>query len=126
MSTRIHQNHSTEVEASIRHLTNMHLRTSYAYLSLGFYFHHDHVALEGWPTSSTSCLRRSLRRVLSPLEDAKPVWWPRPLPGWAEASQDEWGKALDAMEATLVMEKNLNQALLDLHALASACTGLRL
>ena len=32
-------------------------------------------------------------------------------------SQDEWGKTLDALEATMVVEKSLNQALLDLHTL---------
>ncbi|EHB14197.1 Ferritin light chain [Heterocephalus glaber] len=37
-------------------------------------------------------------------------------------SEDEWGKTLDAMEAALALEKNLNQALLDLHALGSAKT----
>nr|XP_038959841.1 ferritin light chain 1-like [Rattus norvegicus] len=37
-------------------------------------------------------------------------------------SQDEWGKTLEAMEAALALEKNLNQALLDLHALGSAHT----
>uniref|UniRef100_A0A8L2QFK4 Ferritin n=1 Tax=Rattus norvegicus TaxID=10116 RepID=A0A8L2QFK4_RAT len=37
-------------------------------------------------------------------------------------SQDEWGKTLEAMEAALALEKNLNQALLDLHALGSART----
>ncbi|XP_037055155.1 ferritin light chain-like [Peromyscus leucopus] len=37
-------------------------------------------------------------------------------------SQDEWGKAQEAMKAALALEKNLNQALLDLHSLASACT----
>ena len=36
------------------------------------------------------------------------------------------GKTLDAMETTLVLEKNLNQALWDLHALGSACTDLQL
>ncbi|KAF3831191.1 hypothetical protein GH733_002429 [Mirounga leonina] len=35
-------------------------------------------------------------------------------------SQDEWGKILDTMEANMVLEKNLNQALFDLHTLASA------
>ncbi|MXQ86635.1 hypothetical protein E5288_WYG013150 [Bos mutus] len=35
-------------------------------------------------------------------------------------SQDEWGKTQDAMEAALLVEKNLSQALLDLHGLASA------
>ncbi|XP_036049567.1 ferritin light chain 1-like [Onychomys torridus] len=37
-------------------------------------------------------------------------------------SQDEWGKSQEAMEAALALEKILNQTLLDLHALASACT----
>ncbi|XP_035867092.1 LOW QUALITY PROTEIN: ferritin light chain-like [Phyllostomus discolor] len=42
----------------------------------------------------------------------------------AEPSQDsEWDKTQDAMEAALALEKTLNQALLDLHALASThCT----
>ena len=35
-------------------------------------------------------------------------------------SRNEWGKTQDAMEAALLVEKNLNQALLDLHGLASA------
>ncbi|ELK23152.1 Ferritin light chain, partial [Myotis davidii] len=34
-------------------------------------------------------------------------------------SQDDWGKTQDAMEAALALEKNLNQALLELHALGS-------
>ncbi|MBZ3882627.1 Ferritin light chain [Sciurus carolinensis] len=32
-------------------------------------------------------------------------------------SQDEWGNTQDAMEAALALEKNLDQAILDLHAL---------
>ncbi|XP_055222241.2 ferritin light chain-like [Gorilla gorilla gorilla] len=36
--------------------------------------------------------------------------------------KDEWGKTLGAMEVTLALEKNLNWALLDLHALGSTCT----
>lgn len=37
-------------------------------------------------------------------------------------SQSEWGQARDAMKATLVLEKELNQVLLELHALGSART----
>eukprot|EP00069_Balaena_mysticetus_P010037 bmy_01265T0 len=35
-------------------------------------------------------------------------------------SQKEWNKTQDAMEAAILMEKNLNQALLDPHALGCA------
>ncbi|KAF0880207.1 FRIL protein, partial [Crocuta crocuta] len=35
-------------------------------------------------------------------------------------SQDEWGNTLEAKEAALILEKNLNQGLSDLYALSSA------
>lgn len=37
-------------------------------------------------------------------------------------SQHAWGKAMNSMEAAIVLGKNLNQALSDLHALRSAGT----
>ena len=47
MSSQIRQNYSAEVEATVNRLVNMQLRASYTYLSLGFYFDRDDVALEG-------------------------------------------------------------------------------
>ena len=47
MSSQIRQNYSTEVEAVVNHLANLHLRASYTYLSLGIYFDRDDVALQG-------------------------------------------------------------------------------
>ncbi|MXQ88875.1 hypothetical protein E5288_WYG012223 [Bos mutus] len=35
-------------------------------------------------------------------------------------SQEEWGKSQDAIEAALLLETNLKQAILDLHGLRSA------
>ena len=37
-------------------------------------------------------------------------------------SQDEWGKTQDTMETSLLLERNLKQALWDLHGLSSAHT----
>ncbi|EPQ08278.1 Ferritin light chain [Myotis brandtii] len=37
-------------------------------------------------------------------------------------SQDEWGKTQVIMEATRALERNLNQALWNLHALGPTCT----
>ena len=39
-----------------------------------------------------------------------------------EPPRDEWGKTQDAMEAALLMEKNPNQTLSDLHGLDSPHT----
>ncbi|XP_032448851.1 ferritin light chain-like [Lynx canadensis] len=120
MSSQIRQNYTTEVEAAVNRLVNMHLWASYTYLSLGFYFDRDDVALEGVghffrelaeeKREGAECLlkmqNQSSGRALF-LDVQKP-------------SQDEWGKTLDAMEAALLLEKNFNQGLLDLHALGSA------
>ncbi|EHA99784.1 Ferritin light chain [Heterocephalus glaber] len=45
MTSQIHENYFTEVEAAINCLVNLHLRASYTYLSLGYYFDHDDVVL---------------------------------------------------------------------------------
>ncbi|XDB66305.1 hypothetical protein ABFV05_019921 [Capra hircus] len=58
--------------------------------------------------------------VVIALQELDATWRLRPLLDMQKPSQDEWGKTQEAMEAALLVEKNLNQALLDLHGLASA------
>ncbi|OBS57896.1 hypothetical protein A6R68_10984 [Neotoma lepida] len=94
MTSQVPQNYFTKVEAAVNHLVYLYLWTSYISLSLGYYFDWD--------------AERSRGREL--FQDVQ------------KPSQDEWGKSQEAMEAALALEKNLNQALLDLHSLASAHT----
>ncbi|KAL1791460.1 ferritin light chain [Sigmodon hispidus] len=47
MTSQVRQNYSSEVEAAVNCLVNLHLRVSYTYLSLGFYFDRVDVAFEG-------------------------------------------------------------------------------
>ena len=120
MSSQIRQNYSAEVEAAVNRLVNMQLRASYTYLSLGFYFDHDDVALEGvghFFHELAKEKREGAERLfkLQNQRDSRALFQDVQKP-----SQDEWGKTQDAMEAALLVEKNLNQALLDLHGLASA------
>lgn len=116
MSYPIHQNYSREVEDTIDLLVNMHLLTSYTYLSLGFYF----CGSQGsGGTFFQELAEEKLKASRMSLEDLKPALQLCHLPRCAEVSQDEWGKTLDAMEATMILEKNLNQALLDMHGLSS-------
>uniref|UniRef100_A0A8D1C6G6 Ferritin n=1 Tax=Sus scrofa TaxID=9823 RepID=A0A8D1C6G6_PIG len=89
MSSQVHQNYSSEVEAFVDRL-NMHLQASYTFLSLGFYFNHDNKAMG----------------------ECEPLF--------LQIGQEEWGKTQDGIEAAILLEKNLNQALLDLHALGFA------
>ncbi|KAM4819373.1 ferritin light chain-like [Thomomys bottae] len=120
MTSQIRENYSTEVEAAVNHLINLHLRASYIYLSLGYYFDRDDVALGGMghffrelAEEKRECAHRLLKmqnqrggRAL--FQDVK------------KPSRDEWGKTAEAMEVALALEKNLNQAILDLHALGFA------
>ncbi|XP_064231895.1 ferritin light chain-like [Aotus nancymaae] len=122
MSSQIRQNYSTDVEAAVNHLVNVYLQASYTCLSLGYYFDGDDVALEGMShffhelaeekREGYECLLKmqNQRGGHALFQDIK------------KPAQDEWGKTLDAMEAAMALEKNLNQVLLDLHALGSART----
>uniref|UniRef100_G1QGF6 Ferritin n=1 Tax=Myotis lucifugus TaxID=59463 RepID=G1QGF6_MYOLU len=120
MSSQICQNYSIEVEAAVSHLANLHLQAS-TYLSLG-YFDLDNVALEG--------VGRFFRKLADKKrEGAKHLLKLQNKCGSRilfqdvqKLSQDDWGKTQDdALEAALALEKNLNQALLELHALGSTC-----
>ncbi|XP_006160239.1 ferritin light chain isoform X1 [Tupaia chinensis] len=122
MSSQIRQNYSTEVEAAVNRMVNLHLRASYTYLSLGFYFDRDDVALEGvghFFRELAEEKREGAERLLKMQNQrgGRALFQDVQKP-----SQDEWGKTLDAMEAALALEKTLNQALLDLHALGSTHT----
>nr|XP_058148897.1 ferritin light chain-like [Dasypus novemcinctus] len=94
MNSETPQNYSANVEVSVNRLVNLQLQASYTYLSLGYYFDCNDVALK--------CVEYFFCEL-------KP-------------SKEELGNTLDIMEAALVLEKSVNQALLDLHALGSANT----
>ena len=120
MSSQIRQNYSTEVEAAVNRLVSLQLQASYTYLSLGLYFHRDDVALEGvghFFRELAQEKRQGAERLLKLQNQrgSRALFLDVQKP-----SQDEWGKTPDAMEAALLVEKNLNQALLGLHGLASA------
>ncbi|NWU19082.1 FRI1 protein, partial [Dyaphorophyia castanea] len=119
MDSQIRQNYHRDCEAAVNRMANMELHASYVYLSMGFYFDRDDVAL---PRLSRFFLEQSreerehaeglLRfqtrrggRVL--LQDIK------------KPERDTWGSALEAVEAALQLEKSVNQALLELHGLAA-------
>ncbi|XP_068392826.1 pyroglutamyl-peptidase 1 isoform X1 [Eschrichtius robustus] len=120
MSSQIHQNYSTEVEAAINRLVNTHLWVSYTYLSLGFYFDPDDVALEGvghffLELAEEKCEGSECLLKMQNQRGGRALFQDVQKP-----PQDEWGKTQDAMEDAILTEKNLNQALLGLHSLGSA------
>ncbi|XP_043828523.1 ferritin light chain-like [Dromiciops gliroides] len=119
-TSQINQNFSSEAEAMVNCLANLYLQASYSYLSLGFYFDRDDVAL---PRVSHFFLDLAKDKH----EGAERLMWLQNQRGGRvllqavqKPARDEWGRSLDAMEAALSLEKGLNQALLKLHALGSS------
>ncbi|XP_012930169.1 ferritin light chain 1-like [Heterocephalus glaber] len=122
MTSQIHQNYSTKVEAAVNRLVNLHLWASYTYLSLGYYFNRGDVALAGVGHFFCKLAKEKCEGAEHLLKMQNQCGGRVLLQDVQKPSEDEWGKTLDAMEAALALEKNLNQALLDLHALGSAKT----
>jgi len=113
------QNYHSESEAGINRQINMELYASYCYQSMSFYFDRDDVALPGFAKffkKSSDEEREHAEKLMAfqnkrggrvVLQDIK------------KPDRDEWGCGLDAMQVALGLEKSVNQALLDLHAVAS-------
>uniref|UniRef100_G1PZR2 Ferritin n=1 Tax=Myotis lucifugus TaxID=59463 RepID=G1PZR2_MYOLU len=120
MSSQIRQNYSTEVEAEVNRLANLHLQAFYTYLSLGFYFNRDDVASQGVGHFFRVLEEKKFKGAELLFKMQNQRGGRIVLHDVQKPSQHEWGTTQDAMEAALDLEKNLNQALLKLHALGSA------
>ena len=117
MSSQIGQNYSTEVVAAVSHL---HCRPSTPtslwasiWTATLWLWRVWATSLANWPWRSTRALKHLLKM-------------PSQCSSWTlflevqKPSQEEWGKSQDAIEAALLLETNLKQAILDLHGLRSA------
>uniref|UniRef100_A0A672ZIR2 Ferritin n=1 Tax=Sphaeramia orbicularis TaxID=375764 RepID=A0A672ZIR2_9TELE len=119
MESQVRQNYHRDCEAAVNRMVNMELFASYTYTSMAFYFSRDDVALPGFAhffKENSDEEREHAEKLLSFqnkrggrifLQDVK------------KPERDEWGSGLEAMQCALQLEKNVNQALLDLHKLAS-------
>ncbi|NP_001281141.1 ferritin, middle subunit [Cynoglossus semilaevis] len=119
MESQVRQNYHRDCEAAVNRMINMELFASYNYTSMAFHFSRDDVALPGFAhffKENSHEEREHAEKLLSFqnkrggrifLQDIK------------KPERDEWVNGLDAMEHALQLEKTVNQALLDLHKLAS-------
>ena len=73
------ENYSTEVEAAVHHPVNLPPQSSNTYLSLGFYFHWDDVALEGRGHFFHESAKEKCEGTQRSLENTKPVGQPAEL-----------------------------------------------
>ncbi|XP_006216568.2 ferritin, mitochondrial [Vicugna pacos] len=117
--SRVRQNFHPDSEAAINRQINLELYASYVYLSMAYYFSRDDVALHNFAryflrqSREETVHAEKLMRLQNQrggricLQDIK------------KPEQDDWESGLNAMECALLLEKNVNQSLLELHTLAS-------
>ncbi|XP_040830427.1 ferritin, mitochondrial [Ochotona curzoniae] len=117
--SRVRQNFHPDSEAAVNRQINLELYASYVYLSMAYYFSRDDVALNNFAryflrqSREETAHAETLMKLLNQrggrisLRDVK------------KPERDDWGGGLQAMECALQLEKDVNQSLLELHALAS-------
>ncbi|XP_053307465.1 ferritin heavy chain B-like [Spea bombifrons] len=119
MSSQLRQNYSQDSEAAINRMVNLKMYASYTYLSMSYYFNRDDVALhhvaeffeelshEEQEHAEKFQKYQNKRGGRIVLQDVK------------KPERDEWVNSLDAMQTALNLEKTVNQALLDVHRVAT-------
>uniref|UniRef100_H0WV58 Ferritin n=2 Tax=Otolemur garnettii TaxID=30611 RepID=H0WV58_OTOGA len=118
-SSRVRQNYHPDSEAAINHQINLELYASYVYLSMAYYFSRDDVALNNFSRYFLHQSREETEHAEKLMRLQNQRGGRICLQDIQKPGQDDWESGLHAMECALLLEKNVNQSLLELHALAS-------
>lgn len=119
MESQVRQNYHRDCEAAINRMINMELFASYTYTSMAFYFSRDDVALKGFAKFFKENSHEEREHAEKLMEFQNNRGGRIFLQDVKKPEKDEWGSGLEAMQLALQLEKNVNQALLDLHKIAS-------
>ncbi|XP_015272635.1 PREDICTED: ferritin, higher subunit-like [Gekko japonicus] len=119
MESQIRQNYHRDCEGAVNRMVNMELYANYVYLSMASYFDRDDVALRNVAEFFRSQSREEREHADKLLRFKSQRGGHVLLQDIKKPERDAWGTTLDAMEASLQLEKNVNQALLEVHRLAS-------
>ncbi|XP_036759012.2 ferritin, mitochondrial [Manis pentadactyla] len=118
-NSRVRQNFHRDSEAAINRQINLELCASYAYLSMAYYFSRDDVALNNFASYFLRLSRAETEHAEKLMRLQNQRGGRICLQDIKKPNQDDWGSGLNAMECALLLEKDVNQSLLELHTLAS-------
>jgi len=120
MASQCRQNYHSDCEAGVNKQINLELYASYVYQSMYFHFDRDDVALPGFAKffNDSSKEEREHAELLMKFQNQR--GGRIVLQDIKKPEQDTWGTGLEAMQAALTLEKNVNQSLLDLHSVADS------
>lgn len=118
--TQPRQNYHEECEAGVNKQINLELYASYVYQSMSFYFDRDDVALPGFSKYFKKASDEEREHAEKLMKFQNQRGGRIMLQAIQKPERDEWESGLVAMQAALALEKNVNQSLLDLHALSDS------
>merc|ERR1711909_214256 len=114
-TSKVKQSFHPDNEALINKQINMELYASYCYLSMSAYFARDDIALHGFAKRFREASSEE-REHADKLMDYQNKRGGRVVfREIAKPTSDDWGTALEAIEASLELEKTVNEALLVMH-----------
>uniref|UniRef100_A0A8C8RCV6 Ferritin n=1 Tax=Pelusios castaneus TaxID=367368 RepID=A0A8C8RCV6_9SAUR len=119
MESQVRQSFHSECEAAVNRMVNMELYASYVYLSMSCYFDRDDVALQHMAKFLKEQSHEEREHAEKFLTYQNKRGGRIVLQDIKKPEQDEWGNSQEAMQCALQLEKTVNQALLDLHKLAT-------
>jgi ferritin heavy chain len=97
----------------------MELYASYVYASMATYFDRDDVALPGFHNFFKKASDEEREHALKFTKYQNQRGGRVVFQDIKKPAKDEWGSPLEALQASLELEKAVNQSLLELHALAA-------
>ena len=118
-SSIVRQNFAEEAEGGINKQINLELYAFYNYLSMAYYFDRHDVALKGFHDFFKKRADEELDHAKKFMEYQNKRGGTIVLAPIQKPTKDSWGSSLEAMEASLKLEKTVNQSLLDLHTIAT-------
>merc|ERR1712189_40824 len=111
-------NFHSDTESLINKQINMELYASYVYLSLSAYFARDDIALHGFAKRFREASHEEREHAEKLIDYQNTRGGKVVFREIAKPSSDEWGTALEAVEATLQLERTVNESLLTMHKAA--------
>jgi len=118
--SKIRTNYHANSEALINKQINMELHASYVYMSMAAYFDRDDVALHGFAKRFRENSEEEREHAMKFVKYQNMRGGRVVFQDISKARSDEWLSALNAVEASLELEKKVHESLLELHKVASS------
>ncbi|XP_075694943.1 ferritin, middle subunit-like [Rhinoderma darwinii] len=119
MQSQLRQNYSHDTEAAVNRMVNLKMYSSYTYLSMFYFFDRDDVALHHVAEFFKEQSHKENEHAEKFMKYQNARGGRVVLQDVKKPERDEWGSPLDAMQTALTLEKTVNQAVLELHNVAT-------